>query len=78
MISMVRSICIICNQDNQDYQDKSYIIVCPSEPMMSKFTHESQNETLSEHELLIKATLQQWIDDLLNQAKILYKQKYYE
>lgn len=74
MISMVRSIRIICNQDNQDYQDKSYIIVCPSEPVMSKFAHESK-DTLSEHERLIKATLQQWIDEVLSQSKILYKQK---
>ena len=71
MISMVRSIRIICNQDNQDYQDKSYIIVCSSESVMSKFTHESRTkDTLSEHEQIIKAQLEQWIDDLQKEADL--------
>jgi len=37
---------------------------------MSKFTYESQNDTLSEHELLIKKQLEQWISDLQKKAKL--------
>ena len=73
MISMVRLFSIICSQDNQD---KSYIIACPNRSMMGKFEHESGINRISEHERLIKATLEQWIDDLKKEVTQLQSRKH--